>query len=87
MISVQTSTDQVVVSLQDLSTNGYMINGVLRNPDSRLKMHTTKLTTRCAVLRDGDELRLPHVDICERHLPSSPTLCDTSECALLPLHS
>lgn len=63
MASVRTSTSQVVVSLHDLSTNGYSINGVLRPPQKPVKLHKTAISTRTAVLCDGDVISFPEIDI------------------------
>lgn len=62
----------MVVSVQDVSKAGYIINGVARIPQTPLKLRNTTISTRTAVLCSGDVLELPEVNMSAHFLPALP---------------
>lgn len=67
MSRVRTSSTQVIVSVQDFSTNGFLLNGAHRDPQAKVKVRNTMTSSRSQVLRDGDVLALPNTPFCQSY--------------------
>lgn len=60
--SIMTSTSLVLPIIHDVSSNGYILNGVRYDPEDAVVIEGKTISRRTAILRNGDEIRLPYDD-------------------------